>query len=130
HYQAAIWCGHGNALLQPAKYVKGLLEALPDNVTLYENTDITGLERMANGGIRANGLDACIEAGQVLVCLNAFIPRVGLEASATFPMELSASLTRPLSDEEYRRIGAVEPWGVLSTRPLGATVRLTPDHRV
>ncbi|MDF3198532.1 FAD-dependent oxidoreductase [Pseudomonas sp. 1912-s] len=130
HYQAAIWCGNGNALLQPAKYVKGLLEALPDNVTLFENTDITSLERMANGGIRANGLEACIEAGQVLVCLNAFIPRVGLEASATFPMELSASLTRPLSDEEYRRIGAVEPWGVLSTRPLGATVRLTPDRRV
>ncbi|AMW84126.1 Oxidoreductase-related protein [Pseudomonas yamanorum] len=130
HYQAAIWCGNGNALLQPAKYVKGLLEALPDNVTLYENTDITGLERMANGGIRANGLDACIEAGQVLVCLNAFIPRVGIEDSATFPMELSASLTRPFSDEEYRRIGAVEPWGVLSTRPLGATVRLTPDRRV
>lgn len=130
HYQAAIWCGNGNALLQPAKYVKGLLEALPDNVTLYENTDITGLERMANGGIRANGLDARIEAGQVLVCLNAFIPRVGIEDSATFPMELSASLTRPFSDEEYRRIGAVEPWGVLSTRPLGATVRLTPDRRV
>ena len=45
-------------------------------------------------------------------------------------MELSASLTRPLSDEEFTAIGAVEPWGVLSTRPLGATVRLTPDRRV
>jgi glycine/D-amino acid oxidase-like deaminating enzyme len=45
-------------------------------------------------------------------------------------MELSASLTRPLSDAEFKSIGAVEPWGVLSTRPLGATVRLTPDRRV
>jgi glycine/D-amino acid oxidase-like deaminating enzyme len=27
-------------------------------------------------------------------------------------------------------MGSVEPWGVLSTRPLGATVRLTPDRRV
>jgi len=130
HYQAAIWCGNGNALMQPAKYVKGLLNALPDGVTLYENTEITGLERLDKGRIRANGIDGCIEAKQVLVCLNAFIPRAGIDDSGTFPMELSASLTRPLSDEEFQALGSVEPWGVLSTRPLGATVRLTPDRRV
>ena len=46
-------------------------------------------------------------------------------------MKLSASLTRPLSDKKrFQAIGGVEPWGVLSTRPLGATVRLTPDRRV
>lgn len=126
HYQAGIWCGAGNALLQPAKYVKGLLAALPANVSLFEHTDISGLERMANGGIRASSPMGSIEARHVLVCLNAFIPRVGLDHSATFPMELSASLTRPLTAQEC----AAEPWGVLSTRPLGATVRLTPDRRV
>ncbi|TFF14207.1 FAD-dependent oxidoreductase [Pseudomonas sp. BCA14] len=130
HYQAAIWCGNGNALLQPAKYVKGLLDALPDTVTLFENTEITGLERLGNGRIRANGRNGNIEAKQVLICLNAFISRAGVSDSGTFAMELSASLTRPLSDEEFQAIGAVEPWGVLSTRPLGATVRLTPDRRV
>ena len=130
HYQAAIWCGRGNALLQPAKYVKGLLDALPDNVVVFENTDISGLERLGKGRIRANGSAGSIEARQVMVCLNAFIPRSGIDDSATFPMELSASLTRPLSDEEFQAIGAVEPWGVLSTRPLNATIRLTPDRRV
>ena len=130
HYQAAIWCGNGNALLQPAKYVKGLLDALPENVTVFENTDISGLERVGQGRLRAQGAEGSIEAKQVLVCLNAFIPRVGINDSATFPMELSASLTRPLTDEEFAAIGSVEPWGVLSTRPLGATVRLTPDRRV
>ncbi|QTD31315.1 NAD(P)/FAD-dependent oxidoreductase [Pseudomonas fluorescens] len=130
HYQAAIWCGNGNALLQPAKYVKGLLDALPANVSVYENTDIKGLERLSQGRIRANTDKGSVEAKQVLVCLNAFIPRVGIDDSATFPMELSASLTRPLTDQEFTAIGAVEPWGVLSTRPLGATVRLTPDRRV
>ena len=130
HYQAAIWCGNGNALLQPAKYVKGLLDALPANVSLLENTDISGLERLSGGRIRASGSQGSIEAAQVLVCLNAFIPRAGIDTGATFPMELSASLTRPLTDKEYEAIGNVEPWGVLSTRPLGATVRLTPDRRV
>jgi FAD dependent oxidoreductase. len=77
HYQAAIWCGNGNALLQPAKYVKGLLDALPANVSLFENTDISGLERLSGGRIRASGSQGSIEAAQVLVCLNAFIPRAG-----------------------------------------------------
>ncbi|MFJ7283669.1 NAD(P)/FAD-dependent oxidoreductase [Pseudomonas sp. NPDC099000] len=130
HYRAAIWCGKGNALLQPAKYVKGLLEALPETVSVYENTDITGLDRLGKGRVRANGIDGSIEAKQVLICLNAFVPRAGIQDSGTFAMELSASLTRPLSEEEFRNIGSVEPWGVLSTRPLGATVRLTPDRRV
>lgn len=130
HYHSAIWCGNGNALLQPAKYVKGLLDALPANVTLYENTEITGYERLGGGRIRAKGINANLEAKHMLVCLNAFIPRAAIATSSTFPMELSASLTRPLSDEEYQRIGEAQPWGVLSTRPLGATVRLTPDRRV
>lgn len=130
HYQAAIWCGQGNALLQPAQYVKGLLNALPGSITVYEDTDITGIERLSQGRLRANAADGSIETKQILVCLNAFIPRVGIADSATFPMELSASLTRPLSDQEFQAIGAVEPWGVLSTRPLGATVRLTSDRRV
>ncbi|UWF51555.1 FAD-binding oxidoreductase [Pseudomonas sp. N3-W] len=130
HYQAGIWCGNGNGLLQPAKYVKGLLEALPANVKLYENTDITGLERTSKGRLRANGFGGSIEAKRVLVCLNAFVARSGIPDSGTFAMELSASLTRPLTDAEFRAIGSVEPWGVLSTRPLGATVRLTPDRRV
>lgn len=130
HYQAAIWCGNGNALLQPAKYVQGLLAALPASVTLYEDTAITRLEPIAGGGVHAAGTNGSIRARNVLVCLNAFVSRAGIERSQTFPMELSASLTRPLTDEEFRAIGSVEPWGVLSTRPLGATVRLTPDRRV
>ncbi|KAB0494095.1 NAD(P)/FAD-dependent oxidoreductase [Pseudomonas vancouverensis] len=130
HYQAGLWCGNGNALLQPAKYVKGLLDALPEKVTVYENTDISGLQRLSDGRISARSQNGCIEARHVLVCLNAFIPRAGIDDSGTFAMELSASLTRPLSDAEYHSLGAPAPWGVLSTRPLGATVRLTPDRRV
>jgi len=129
-YQAAIWCGSGNGLLQPAKYAKGLLDALPENVSLYENTEITGLERLDNGGIRARSPNGSIEAGQVLVCVGPFLPRLGLADSTVFPLELSASLSRPLNDDEYARLNGAFPWGVLSTRPAGATLRLTPDKRL
>ncbi|NPT44978.1 FAD-dependent oxidoreductase [Paraburkholderia sp. 1N] len=129
-YRAGIWCRGGNGLLQPAMYARGLLEALPENVSLYENTEITGLEHLSQGGIRARSVNGDIEAGQVLACVGAFLPRVGLADGAVFPLELSASLSRPLNDEEYARLGRAAPWGVLSTRPAGATLRLTPDKRL
>lgn len=129
-YQAGIHCAGGNALLQPAKYAKGLLDALPASVSVYEHTDISGLERMANGNVRATARGGSVEAPQVLVCVGPFMPRVGLVDRAVFPLELSASLSRPLTDDEYRQMGSPAPWGVLSTRPAGATLRLTNDRRL
>ncbi|TDG20268.1 FAD-binding oxidoreductase [Paraburkholderia silviterrae] len=129
-YRAGIWCGGGNGLLQPARYAKGLRDALPGNVRLYENTEIVGLERMHGGKIRARSHDADIEAGQVIICVGAFLQRVGVRDRAVFPLELSASLTRPLNEDEQARLGTAAAWGVLSTRVAGATVRLTPDQRL
>jgi glycine/D-amino acid oxidase-like deaminating enzyme len=116
--------------LQPAKYAKGLLDALPENVSVYENTEISGLENLSRASIRARSINGQIEAGQVLACVGAFLPRIGLADSTVFPLELSASLTRQLTDAEYARLGNAAPWGVLSTRPAGATLRLTTDRRL
>ena len=129
-YRSGIWCRGGNGLLQPAKYAKGLLDTLPDNVSVYEDTEISALEHLSGGGIRAQSVNGQIEAGQVLACVGAFLPRIGLADSTVFPLELSASLSRPLNDAEYARLGNAAPWGVLSTRPGGATLRLTPDRRL
>lgn len=129
-YQAAIWCGGGNGLLQPAKYAKGLLDALPENVSLYEITEISSLERMSGGGIRAYSNNGDIEANQVIVCVGAFLPRVGVADRAVFPLELSASLSRPLNENEQAQLGNAAEWGVLSTRAAGATLRLTRDKRL
>ncbi|WP_218883627.1 NAD(P)/FAD-dependent oxidoreductase [Burkholderia guangdongensis] len=129
-YQAAIWCGGGNGLLQPAKYAKGLRDTLPENVSLYENTGIVGLERLNGGKIRARSHDGDIVAGQVIVCVGAFLQRVGMADRAVFPLELSASLSRPLNEEERARLGNASAWGVLSTRVAGATLRLTSDQRL
>jgi glycine/D-amino acid oxidase-like deaminating enzyme len=129
-YRSAIWCGNGNGLLQPAKYAKGLLDALPDNVTVFEHTGITGFERLSGGGMRARAESGDIEASRVIACVGAFAPRVGITDRAVFPLELSASLSRPLNEQEQAQIGHADAWGVLSTYPAGATVRLTPDNRL
>ena len=39
-------------------------------------------------------------------------------------------MTRPLSDNEFKSIGEPKEWGVLSVRPMGATIRFTKDRRI
>jgi glycine/D-amino acid oxidase-like deaminating enzyme len=58
------------------------------------------------------------------------MPRLGFKRNRVFPLTLTASLTRPLDDQEYQSIGTPEPWGVLSASSMGATVRLTNDRRI
>jgi glycine/D-amino acid oxidase-like deaminating enzyme len=71
-----------------------------------------------------------IKAKKVMVCVNAFLPRLGLEQNRVFPLALTASLTRCLNDNELKQMQGVAPWGVLSPQALGATLRYTADKRL
>jgi glycine/D-amino acid oxidase-like deaminating enzyme len=50
--------------------------------------------------------------------------------SGTFPLELSASITRPLTEEHWQQRFGERTWGVLSSLPGGATLRLLPGRRL
>jgi glycine/D-amino acid oxidase-like deaminating enzyme len=54
----------------------------------------------------------------------------GVKSNRTFPLTLTASMTRPLTEKEDESIGRPAPWGVLSAQSMGATVRLTKDRRI
>ncbi|MNO48908.1 Gamma-glutamylputrescine oxidoreductase [compost metagenome] len=129
-YSRAIHCAGGNGLLQPARYVKGLADSLPAQVAVHENSPVTDLRRMPGKGWKARTAAGEVEAAQVLVCVGAFLPRVGLHRSGTFPLELSASITRPLMDEHWQSLFDEKGWGVLSTLPGGCTLRLLPGRRL
>lgn len=129
-YRRAIHCAGGNGLLQPASYVKGLLERLPAQVEVFENSPVDDLQALPGRGWKVRSAEGDIEAAQVLVCVGAFLPRVGLRRSHTFALELSASITRPLTEEPWQNLFDDQGWGVLSTLPGGATVRLLPGRRL
>lgn len=128
-YSRAIHCAGGNALLQPAKYVRGLADSLPATVEVFENSAVLGLRR-AGHGWQARTETGEVVAGQVLACVGAFLPRVGVHHSGTFPLELSASITRPLIERHWQSLFGERGWGVLSTLPGGATLRLLPGRRL
>lgn len=129
-YRRAIHCSGGNGLLQPGRYVKGLADGLPAHVTVYENSAVTDLRRVPGEGWKAQSTAGEVQARQVLVCVGAFLSRAGLRNSGTFPLELSASITRPLTDARWQALFDDQGWGVLSTLPGGCTLRLLPGRRL
>ncbi len=123
----------GAVMLQPASLAMGLIDILPENVTLFEHspmlewksTNINGCKtyqvNCPSGTIITNGL---------IFAVNGFMPSIGLKRDRVFPLTLTASLTRRLSDAEYQSIGQAPQWGLLSAHAMGATVRLTKDRRL
>lgn len=129
-YQHGLWIGSGNALMQPARFAKGLIDNLPQQIEVYENTEAAKLTPRSAGGAVITLRDGSITASKVIVGLNAFMPRLGLKRNQVFPISLTASLTRPLTDTEEAEIGRALPWGTLCPIEGGATVRLTNDRRI
>lgn len=129
HYGLGVYC-EGGALLQPAALVKGLLESLPGQVEIYAESPVIGIKQGFDSTVTLKLANGEIKAKKVIVGVNAFLPRLGLEQNRVFPLVLTASLTRCLNDDELKQMQGVEPWGVLSPQALGATLRFTADKRL
>ena len=62
--------------------------------------------------------------------LEDFSKYINIKSNYNFPITLTASMTRQLTDDEFKSIGQPKEWGVLPVRPLGATIRMTKDRRI
>ena len=67
---------------------------------------------------------------KIIFATNGFLKSLGIKKNYNFPLTLTASMTRSLSDEEFKSIGEPKEWGVLPVRPMGATIRMTKDKRI
>lgn len=118
----------GTMLVQPAALVRGLADSLPSNVTLYENTAISGVDYGDRTVLIHPG--GRIVADQLILANNAFGARFGFLKQTVLPMYLYASLSRPLTAAEQAQLGGKPFWGVIPADPFGSTVRRTHDHRI
>jgi glycine/D-amino acid oxidase-like deaminating enzyme len=119
----------GGVLLHPGKLVRSMIDVLPKNVFLYENSSLLNWHRNKD-------LVICyfknyqIKAKKIIFATNGFLKSLGIKSNYNFPITLTASMTRPLTDQEFRSIGQPNEWGVLPVRPMGATIRMTKDRRI
>ena len=120
---------NGGILLNPAKLVRSMIDTLPENVKLFENTQLLNWKAV-NRKIECLFINNKIITNNIIFCNNGFLRSLNIKKNYSFPITLTASMTRPLNDKEFQSIGSPLEWGVLPIRPMGATIRLTKDRRI
>jgi len=119
----------GGILLHPGKLVRSMIDVLPSNVLLFENSYLKSWQKIKNS-ILCNFKNGKITANKIIFATNGFLKTLGIKKNYNFPLTLTASMTRKLSDKEFQSIGKPKEWGVLPVRPMGATIRMTKDRRI
>ena len=119
----------GGILLHPAKLARAMVKALPSNIELFENSTLLDWSEEKDS-ILANFSSGSVRSKKVIFATNGFLKSLGIKTNYNFPITLTASMTRRLSEEEFKLIGEPKEWGVLPVRPMGATVRMTKDRRI
>jgi len=119
----------GGILLHPGKLVRAMINTLPSNVNLIENSFLINW-KINNDKIICEFKKGIIKTKKIIFTANGFLKSLGIKKNYNFPLTLTASMTRPLSDKEYANIGNPKEWGLLPVRPMGATVRMTKNRRI
>ena len=127
-YNIALYT-KGGILLHPGKLVRAMIDVLPSNVSLYDNTCLINWKKNKDF-ISCKFKNGNVSAKKIIFATNGFLKSLGIKSNYNFPITLTASMTRSLSDEEYKSIGEPKEWGVLPVRPMGATIRMTKDRRI
>ncbi len=119
----------GGILLHPGKLVRAMIDTLPENVNLFENSLLLDWKKI-NDAVICKFKSGSIKTKKIIFATNGFLRSLGIKSNYNFPITLTASMTRSLSDEEFKSLGEPKEWGVLPVRPMGATIRMTKDRRI
>jgi len=118
----------GTILLQPAKYLKNMVRALPKNVQVYEKTCINHANYAKSGNIFETA-NSIIRAKKVIICTAGYLTHFGFYPNSAIPIYTFASMTRELTDSESSQLGS-EAYGLIPADSFGTTVRRTRDKRL
>ena len=127
-YNIAVYTT-GGILLNPGKLARSMIDTLPENIDLFENTQLLNWNK-SNDKIICQFQNNKIETKKIIFCTNGFLRSLNVKKNYSFPITLTASMTRSLTEKEFKHIGSPREWGVLPIRPMGATIRLTKDKRI
>ena len=127
-YNVALYT-RGGILIHPGKLVRSMINALPGNVKLYENTTLLKWSSIKDY-ISCTFNNAKICSKKIIFATNGFLKSLGIKVNYNFPITLTASMTRTLTDEEFNSIGQPKEWGVLPVKPMGATIRMTKNRKI
>ncbi|MEM7406910.1 MAG: FAD-binding oxidoreductase [Pseudomonadota bacterium] len=114
----------GTAMIQPAVYVRSVAQGLiaRNRVSVYENSPVIELARH-DGTWRAVTSTGSVTAPKVILAVNGHVESFGFFTRRLVHITLYASLTRALTNDEIRRLGGHDDWGLTPADPMGSSVR-------
>ena len=128
YYQSGLYTA-GTAIIQPAAFVRGVAQGIRSNrVQLFENSPVTGLQRHGSDW-RVTTKSGTVKTPKVILAVNGHLNSFGFKNNRLMHVFTYASMTRPLTSEERKRLGGRDVWGVTPADPMGTTVRriMTPQ---
>ena len=108
----------GGILLHPGKLVRAMIDTLPENVKLFENTSLLKWESI-NDIVKCYFKNGIINSQKIIFATNGFLKSLGIKKDYNFPLTLTASMTRSLTDEEFKSIGEPNEWGSFTSKTNG-----------
>jgi glycine/D-amino acid oxidase-like deaminating enzyme len=118
----------GCILIQPAALARGLGASLPENLRLFEDSPVLGIDY--GDEITLECAQGTIRTKTLLLANNGFASAFGFERNRLIPIMTFGSLTRPLTETEQAALGGEPDWGVIPADHLGTTMRYTQDRRL
>ncbi|MDE0111554.1 MAG: FAD-binding oxidoreductase [Albidovulum sp.] len=119
----------GNALCNPSALMRGLKNALPVNVTVFEESPVNRIEKR-KGGFTVATATGQIRAERVVLATGTLLRHFGIARRRYFVISTYASMSEPLPEEQLRKFGLRDEFAILGASANGATIRLTRDGRL
>lgn len=113
---------HDTWLLQPAALIRGLVDALPANITLYEQSPVREMRREGSDWRLATE-GGSVRCRTVVLANNGFIPRLGYLKSRMATIFTYAAVTEAVKETDIGHLGQSPAWGLLPSHRLGTTLR-------
>jgi glycine/D-amino acid oxidase-like deaminating enzyme len=118
----------GAVLIQPADYIRSLAAGLSRNITLFEKSPVTALQR-ENGNWTVVSPRGTVTAPKVILGVNGHIDDFGHFGRRLMHIFAYASMTAAFpADAKKQRLTGRDKWALLPADAMGATVRkITKD---
>lgn len=116
-----------NTFVQPAALIRGLADALPENVHLVEHL---AAHRVEEGRThKVHTAQGVFECDRLIIANNGFARRLGVLRDRLITIYTYAGLTGQLDAVELEKLGGEASWGIIPAHRLGSTLRKTEDGR-
>lgn len=118
----------GASLIQPAAFVRGLARGLAPKVDIRENSPVLRIEFRGDHVVHTP--KGKVITARLILTVNGHIESFDFFSRRLMHVFTYASMTRPLTDAEARRLGGESAWGLIPADPMGSTVRRLRSNRI